>query len=90
VREGYQQIIIETMDGEEVSGALKADTADGVTLVDAAGRSHLMLRATIAHRRTSALSLMPEGLHVGLTLEEFADLIAYLESLKAAKPKSPR
>jgi putative membrane-bound dehydrogenase-like protein len=90
VREGYQQIIIETMDGEEVSGALKADTADGVTLVDAAGRTHLMLRATIAHRRTSALSLMPEGLHVGLTLEEFADLIAYLESLKAAKPKSPR
>jgi len=84
VREGYQQIIIETKDGEEFSGALKADTADGVTLVDGLGRTNAVPRASIANRRTSELSLMPEGLHVGLKLEEFADLIAYLESLKSA------
>jgi putative heme-binding domain-containing protein len=82
VREGYQQIVIETKDGEEVSGALKADTADGVMLVDSSGRTNSVPRASIANRRTSPLSLMPEGLHVGLTLEDFADLIAYLESLK--------
>jgi putative heme-binding domain-containing protein len=90
VREGYQQVIVETKDGEEASGALKADTADGVTLVDASGRTNLVSRARIANRRASDLSLMPEGLHVGLTVEEFADLIAYLESLKAAERKQPR
>lgn len=90
VREGYQQIIIETKDGEEVSGALKADTADGVTLVDGSGRTNLVPRASITNRRTSALSLMPEGLHIGLTVEEFADLIAYLESLKAGGRANPR
>jgi len=82
VREGYQQIVIETKDNEDVSGALKADTADGLTLVDGAGRTNFVPRASIVNRRTSELSLMPEGLHVGLTLDEFADLIAYLESRK--------
>jgi hypothetical protein len=61
-----------------------------VTLVDASGRTNLVSRARIANRRASDLSLMPEGLHVGLTVEDFADLIAYLESLKAAERKQPR
>ncbi len=82
VREGYQQIIVETKEGEEFSGALKADTADGVMLVDAGGRTNFVPRAAIADRRGSALSLMPEGLHAGLTLNQFADLVAYIESRK--------
>ncbi|HEU0011572.1 MAG TPA: HEAT repeat domain-containing protein [Verrucomicrobiae bacterium] len=82
VREGYQQIIVETKEGEEISGALKADTADGVMLVDAGGRTNFIPRASIADRRGSALSLMPEGLHAGITLDQFADLVAYVESRK--------
>jgi putative heme-binding domain-containing protein len=88
VREGYQQIIIETKEGEEASGALKADTADGVMLVDASGRTNFVPRGTIANRRTSTLSLMPEGLHAGLTLNQFADLVAYVESRKV-DPRIP-
>ena len=88
VREGYQQIIVETKEGEEVSGALKADTADGVMLVDASGRTNFVARAAIANRRTSTLSLMPEGLHAGLTLNQFADLIAYVETRKV-DPRLP-
>ena len=69
---------------------LKAETADGLTLVDAAGRTNFVARASIVDRRASELSLMPEGLQVGLTLDEFADLIGYLESRKAdARNKSP-
>lgn len=89
VREGYQQIIVETRDDESIAGALKADTGDGLTLVDASGRTNFVPRASIADRRTSALSLMPEGIQAGLTLEEFAGLIAYLESLRAAAPRAP-
>ena len=37
----------------------------------------------------SKLSLMPEGLQQGLTLEQFADLIAFLESRKT-DPRSSR
>jgi putative heme-binding domain-containing protein len=82
VREGYQQIVVETQGEETISGALKADAADGLTLLDAAGRTNFVARASIVNRRTSELSLRPDGLQVGLTLDEFADLIAYLESLK--------
>jgi putative heme-binding domain-containing protein len=90
VREGYQQIVVETKDDESISGVLKAETADGLTLVDAGGRTNFVTRASIVDRRASELSLMPEGLQVGLTLDEFADLIGYLESRKAeARNKSP-
>ena len=90
VREGYQQIVVETKDGDETSGALKADTADGLTLVDATGQTRFVPRASIVNRRTSNLSLMPEGLQVGLTLDEFADLVAFLESRKTDPPRAPR
>ncbi|HKS36083.1 MAG TPA: HEAT repeat domain-containing protein, partial [Verrucomicrobiae bacterium] len=82
VREGYQQVIVETEDGEELSGVIKGETADRVTLRDSAGREHQLSRKSIKARRNSSLSLMPEGLHAVLSPEEFADLIAYLASLK--------
>lgn len=89
VREGYQQIIVETRDDETVAGALKADTGDGLTLVDASGRTNFVPRASIANRRTSELSLMPEGIQAGMSLEEFAGLIAYLETLRPDRSGKP-
>jgi putative membrane-bound dehydrogenase-like protein len=86
VREGYQQIVIEMRDGEEYSGVVKGETADILTLRDSTGREHKLPRNTIQARRNSTLSLMPEGLHAALTLEEFADLIAYLTTLKGKAP----
>ncbi len=86
VREGYQQIIIEMKDGEEYSGVIKGETPDLLTLRDSAGREQKLARRDVKARRNSALSLMPEGLHAALTLEEFADLIRYLASLKSQPP----
>ncbi len=86
VREGYQQIIIEMQDGEEYSGVIKGEAADLLTLRDSAGREHKLPRSQVKTRRHSVLSLMPEGLHAALTLEEFADLISYLASLKSQPP----
>jgi quinoprotein glucose dehydrogenase len=82
VREGYQQMTLELNDGEEISGLVKGETADTLTLRDALGREHKLPRASIKARVTSALSLMPEGLQAALTLGEFSDLVAYLETLK--------
>jgi putative heme-binding domain-containing protein len=82
VREGYQQILIETKDDEIFSGVIKTESAEAVTLRDASAREHIIPRNSIKSRRNSALSLMPEGLQSALSLEEFADLIAYLSTLK--------
>ena len=69
-------------DREDFSGVVKGETADTLTLRDSAGREHKLPRASIKARRNSALSLMPEGLQAALSLDDFADLIAYLSSLK--------
>jgi putative heme-binding domain-containing protein len=82
VREGYQQILIQMADDSEFSGVVKAETAETLTIRDSGGREWNLPRSSIKSRRTSALSLMPEGLQAALTLEEFSDLIAYLASLK--------
>ena len=63
------------------------ETADTLTLRDSSGREHKLARASIKARRNSALSLMPEGLQAALTLDDFADLVAYLASLKG-QPQS--
>ena len=83
VREGYQQIVIEMADGEEFSGLVKGETADTLTLHDSSSREHKLPRASIKARRNSALSLMPEGLQAVLSLDDFADLVAYLASLRS-------
>ena len=89
VREGYQQMTIEMADDEEFSGVVKGETADTLTLRDSSGREHQLARASIKARRNSALSLMPEGLQAALTLEDFADLISYLASLKGQPKPAP-
>ena len=90
VREGYQQIIVETKDEESISGLLNAESAEELTLRDSEGNLHRIPKAQLKSRKASALSLMPEGLHEVLSPGEFADLVAFLESLKdiARKPES--
>jgi len=88
VREGYQAVEIETKDDESFSGLAKGETGTEVLLLDRTGNLQRIPKDKVANRRNSEFSLMPEGLHAALTLEQFAGLISYLESLKGA-PVSP-
>jgi quinoprotein glucose dehydrogenase len=83
VREGYQQVIVRTKDGLVASGAVKSESAEELVLVDAEARIRRLRKTDIDQRKASALSLMPEGLAAGFSLQDFADLLAYLESLKS-------
>jgi hypothetical protein len=53
-----------------------------LTLVDNEEKKHVIAKTNIATRRPGDLSPMPEGLQVGLSLQEFSDLVSYVESLK--------
>jgi putative membrane-bound dehydrogenase-like protein len=88
VREGYQQVLVETKEGDSLGGIVRSETAESLTLVDALGQLHPVAKSTIARRETSPLSLMPEGLQTGLSMEQFADLISYLES-RRVDPRIP-
>ncbi|HYE99941.1 MAG TPA: dehydrogenase, partial [Planctomycetota bacterium] len=73
-----------TRDGDVVDGLLRSeDPASGaVTLVNAQGVERTVARKEIEDRRPSALSLMPEKLQNAMTLQEFRDLLSFLETLK--------
>lgn len=89
VREGYQAVEIETTDDESFSGLAKGETGTEVLLLDRLGQLQRIPKDKVAARRNSAFSLMPEGLHSALTLEQFAGLISYLESLKGKPVEQP-
>jgi putative membrane-bound dehydrogenase-like protein len=88
VREGYQQYVIEMRDGESRSGLIKGETAEALTIVTGTGQTQTIPQKEISSRRASTLSLMPEGLQVGLSPEQFADLIAFLESRRSDPRRS--
>jgi putative membrane-bound dehydrogenase-like protein len=85
IREGYQRVEVEMKNEDTFDGLVKAETNDELTLRDANGNNRRVSKADIKDRRNSQLSLMPEGLEAGMTLQDFADLVAYLVSLKGQR-----
>jgi putative heme-binding domain-containing protein len=85
VRDGYRQEIVVLRTGDLLAGAVKAEGPEGLVLQTADGEKRSLARSSIRERTASALSLMPEGLQAGLTLEEFADLVEYLASLRGPR-----
>ncbi len=67
-------------DGTVVSGLLLGETIDGKQIYgDSTGKT-FMLRATeVAERKPQSTSIMPENLGRSMTLQEFRDLLAFLQ-----------
>jgi putative heme-binding domain-containing protein len=79
---GYGSTIVETRTGDEIEGVIRQSTPATLELMCVDGNLRRIDTADIASQRNGTVSLMPEGLHASLSLEQFADLIAYLESLR--------
>ncbi len=79
---GYSTTTVETKSGEEYQGIIKQVTDAWIELMGADAQPVRVATLDILERRTSEVSLMPEGLHAGLTPQGFADLVEYLVSLK--------
>jgi putative heme-binding domain-containing protein len=69
---------VATRDGRAVFGAIVEESAASVTLKRVDGGSDTILRADIATLASTGLSLMPEGLEAAISVEQMADLIAFL------------
>jgi putative membrane-bound dehydrogenase-like protein len=82
ISSGYEPIVVATADGRLVTGIVKTDTADAFEIEDADAKRIKIAKSDIDEQRRSEVSIMPNGLAEGLTPQDFADLIAYLESLK--------
>ena len=71
-------------DGTELDGFVVREAADVITIRTITAQEYKLPGAQIAKREKQEKSLMPEGLAAGLTVQELASLLDYLEGL--AKP----
>ena len=83
---GYQPAVVAKKVGTVVTGLVRTETDAFVELVDAEVRSTKVPKTEIEDRRVGGVSVMPSGQVDGLAPVDFADLIAYLVSLRSAPP----
>ena len=81
---GYEPVVVATTDGKVLTGILKSDTPEALEIQDAEAKRIKIAKADIDERKTSDVSLMPNGIVEGISAQDFADLIAYMETLKDA------
>jgi putative heme-binding domain-containing protein len=82
VADGFRLTTLALASGEVLSGVVVEETGERLSLVDSRGTRHALRKSDIEERTQGDSSPMPEGLQAGLTTQEFADLVAYLETLK--------
>ena len=67
--------------GKAHTGFVVLESAETVTIRQTDGLSRELLQDDIEDRAKQELSMMPKGIVGNLTVDQLADLIAYLQSL---------
>ncbi len=78
----FRSLVVALADGRVVTGLPVEETAERLVLKTAEGQRVMVPISSIEERRTSDMSLMPEGLAQTMTDQELVDLLAYLTTLK--------
>jgi putative heme-binding domain-containing protein len=82
VQPAYVQYGLATRDGQVLTGLIADESAGSVTLKRAEGVTDVVPRVRIDELESSGQSLMPEGLEEQVTVDQMADLIAFLRGLE--------
>lgn len=80
IREGYENVVIDTADGRNLSGFLAERYDDALVLRGLDGGTTLVPKKQILTLRSAGRSLMPDGLLDGFDDQQIRDLFAYLRS----------
>jgi putative heme-binding domain-containing protein len=80
IREGYENLLIETKDERSLTGFLVERDEKVLVLRGPDGQNVTLEQANVSEMKSAGLSLMPEGLLDGLTPQQVRDLFAYLRS----------
>ncbi|RFC45275.1 MAG: Glucose/arabinose dehydrogenase, beta-propeller fold [Verrucomicrobia bacterium] len=73
--------MVTTKEGETVGGLITEDNATAMTLRMPGGLERTLERAAIKGSSSSGASLMPEGLEAGMSPQDMADLLSFIEEL---------
>ena len=80
IREGYENFLLNTLDGRTVVGFLVEQDNQAVVLRGLDGQDITMERKKIKEMRAQGVSLMPSGILSLYTDDQVRDLLAYLRS----------
>ncbi len=73
---------VTTKDGNAYTGMIARDDATSLALKIMGGAEIALPRANVKGSSSSGKSLMPEGLETGMSVQDMADLLTYIEELK--------
>jgi len=79
---GYETYNLDLKSGDDAYGLLVSETADDIAIKDSKGIVTHYKKSDVLNKRKLKTSIMPTGLQQGMTPQEFADLVAFLSSLK--------
>jgi quinoprotein glucose dehydrogenase len=82
IAEGYQSVILITLDGKTVSGVLRKKDEKAYTVITAENKVIVVPRDDVDSERPDK-SAMPDDLHKKLSKRELRDVVEFLASLKA-------
>jgi putative heme-binding domain-containing protein len=70
---------VETSDDRSLTGLVAEESSAGLVIAMPNGIRETVARSALTSMSSTKLSLMPEGLEEGLSPQELADLIAYIQ-----------
>ena len=82
----FRSLVVALTDGRTITGLAVEDTPDRLVLKTADGQRIAIRPGDVEDRKTSDVSLMPDGLAQTMTDQELVDLLDYLSTLR--KPVS--
>ena len=85
IKEGYHAVVLETRDGQELSGVLMRENNEQLVIRDVSNREVALAKNNVKNR-TMGGSLMPSGLIDNLASQERIDLIRFLAELGKPGP----
>ncbi len=74
----YVAYNVRLRDGDDLTGFVRAQTADALRVIGADGKEQSVRREEVSEMRPSAVSLMPAGLLEGLNEGQVRDLLTFL------------
>ena len=81
----YVNYQVTLKDGRVLTGMIASETGTSLTLKRAENQTETVLRADVDEIVSTGQSLMPEGLEKGISVEEMADLLAFLKNWRYEK-----
>ena len=78
----YEPVVVATADGRLINGLIRDETSTEILLSTGPNEEKRLQKIDIEEIQPSSVSVMPAGLDKKLTVQELADLVAFLKSPK--------